>query len=396
MVNVLILMVPVAAVAGMVLGWRLAQRGVGGRADGQHAELASAVDLAVDVLRQERGETMQAALDTILSVASSKLGAQLEAGKLVLDRERDTVSHQVEGVHSELRRVAGLVSDLQKERAHQTGQLATRLEQAHQVTSTLADTARSLQQALASPNARGQWGERMAEDVLQAAGFVEGVSYRKQTKLAGGSVPDYTFVLPRGHVVHMDVKFPLDNYLRWLDADDQAVRARHAKDFQRDVRQRVREISGRSYVDAVTTVDYVLLFVPNESVYGFLHEHDSTIVDFAIGLKVVLCSPTTLFAVLAVIREAVDNFLVERRSDEILGALAALREQWERWAEPMEKMGRGLSSAQKAYDELAGPKTRQFTRQLERLEAVRDSRLAELGCAEAGDEPGSSALRQVS
>jgi DNA recombination protein RmuC len=392
MVPLLILAVPAAALAGLVLGWHLARREVQGSVADQRAELASAVDLALDVLRAERSETLQATLDTVLSIASSQFGAQLEAGKVVIDRERDTVTHQVDGVHAELRRVATLVADLQKERAHQTGQLATRLEQAHQVTTSLADTARSLQQALASPKARGQWGERMAEDVLRSAGFVEGISYRKQAKLASGGIPDYTFALPKGHVVHMDVKFPLDNYLRWLDAADDAERARRAKDFQRDVRQRVSEISDRSYVDPETTVDYVLLFVPNESVYGFLHDHDPGIVDHAIGLKVVLCSPTTLFAVLAVIREAVDNFLVERRSDEILGALGALREQWERWAEPMEKMGRGLSSAQKAYDELAGPKTRQFTRQLEKLEAVRDSRLAELGCPE---EPGPGGLRQV-
>ena len=104
-------------------------------------------------------------------------------------------------------------------------------------------------------------------------------------------------------------------------------------------------------------------------------------IDFAIGNRVVLCSPTTLFAVLAVVRQAVDNFLIDRRSDEILGAVGALRDQWERWVEPMEKMGRGLASAQKAYDELSGPRTRQFTRQLEKLEMVRDSRRSELRAA---------------
>ena len=191
----------------------------------------------------------------------------------------------------------------------------------------------------------------------------------------------------------MDVKFPIDNYLRWLDAETAADRSRLVKAFRSDVRNRVKELSTRQYVDPETTVDYVLLFVPNESVYGFLHEHDPKLIDHTLGQRVVLCSPTTLFAVLAVIRQAVDNFLVERRSDEILSALTGLREQWTRWEEPMSKMGRGLESARKAFEDLSGPRTRQFERQLEKLEQFRDSmpeshgdELADAGETVAQDE----------
>ncbi|MGI9595648.1 MAG: DNA recombination protein RmuC [Acidimicrobiales bacterium] len=368
MIFVLLIAVVLAIALGVGLGWLLATRAA--------AETATRVSAeAVETLRVEQGENLRSAVDTVMSVASSKLGDQLAAGKMVLERERESVSHQVSTVETELRRVGDLVASLQKERAEQSGQLSTGLEQAMQVTSALADTTRSLREALASPKARGQWGERMAEDVLRAAGFLEGTSYRKQTKMAAGGVPDYTFPLPTGHVVNMDVKFPVDNYLRWLEAGDDAARKQFARAFQRDVRDRVKELTDRCYVDPAVTVDYLLLFVPNESVYGFLHEHDSDLIDFALARKVVLCSPTTLFAVLAVIRHAVDNFMVERRSHDILGALGELRVQWERWEEPMDKMRRGLDSAQRAYDDLSGTRKRSFERQLEKLEAFRDGGL---------------------
>ncbi len=376
MVLPLLLAALIAIALGIGLGWLFATRiGSQAAADAAAEAAARASAEAVHALRSEQHETMRTTVDTVMSVASSKLGDQLAAGKMVIDRERESVAHQVTSVESELRRVGDMVASLQKERAEQSGQLSTGLEQAMQVTSALADTTRSLREALASPKARGQWGERMAEDVLRAAGFLEGTSYLKQTKSAGGGIPDYTFPLPTGHVVNMDVKFPIDNYLRWLEAPDDAARNQLQRAFQRDVRDRVKELTDRCYVDPSTTVDYLLLFVPNESVYGFLHEHDADLIDFALARKVVLCSPTTLFAVLAVIRHAVDNFMVERRSHDILGALGELRVQWERWEEPMDKMKRGLDSAQRAYDDLTGARKRGFERQLEKLEGFRDGGL---------------------
>ena len=358
----------VAVVLGVAIGWLLASQAAEHTATQVSSEMSVK---AVELLRRQQGQNLQATVDTVISMASSKLGDQLEAGRMVIGREHEAVAAKVSNVESELRRVGDLVSSLQKERAEQNGQLSTGLQQALEATSALTETTRTLQEALASPRARGQWGERMAEDVLRAAGFLEGTSYLRQTKLTTGGVPDYTFPLPTGQVVHMDVKFPVDNYLRWLEADGDDQRQQTAKAFQRDVRQRIKELTDRSYIDPETTVDYMLLFVPNESVYGFLHEHDADLIDFSLSNRVVLCSPTTLFAVLAVIRQAIDNFRIDQRSHEILSALGALREQFDRWEEPIEKMARGLASAQKAFDELSGPRSRQFERQLDKLESFR-------------------------
>ena len=114
----------------------------------------------------------------------------------------------------------------------------------------LAETTQSLREALSSTTARGQWGERMAEDVLRLAGFVDGVNYRKRQAIAGsGGIPDYTFLLPQGLSLHMDVKFPLNNYLRFLDASSDVERERHRKEFLKDVRLRLKEVTSRGYGD---------------------------------------------------------------------------------------------------------------------------------------------------
>ena len=225
-----------------------------------------------------------------------------------------------------------------------------------------------LREALASPQARGQWGERMAEDVLRSAGMREGINYRKQRAIEGGTRPDFTFLLPDDQHLHMDVKFPVDTYLRYLEAPSEAEAVSLRDRFLKDVRDRVRELNGRGYTATDSTVGYLLLFIPNESVYGFVHENDASLLDDALAKKVVLCSPTTLFAVLGVVRQAMDTFAVERQTGEILDALAGFGAQWSKFSEQVDKVEKHLGTLNNSFNDLAGPRRNQLERQLGKLD----------------------------
>ncbi|MFW5933845.1 MAG: DNA recombination protein RmuC, partial [Actinomycetota bacterium] len=102
--------------------------------------------------------------------------------------------------------------------------------------------------------------------------------------------------------------------------------------------------------------------------------HDPTLLDDALARKVVLCSPTTLFAVLAVIRQAVDRVALERVSDEILQLLAGFADQWERFVAAMDKVGRGLETTTRAYEALATTRRGQLEKQLQRIDELRRDR----------------------
>jgi DNA recombination protein RmuC len=169
----------------------------------------------------------------------------------------------------------------------------------------------------------------------------------------------------------MDVKFPIDNYLRYLDATTDQERDRYRIQFLRDVRQRVKELSGRAYIDAHNTLDEVVLFIPNEAIYAFVHNHDRELLDLALSHKVVLCSPCTLFSVLAVIRQAVEQTQLQRTSDDILRLLADFEDQWRRFTESFEKVGKHLDTLQRSWDDLSGTRRRQLDRQLDRIDDLR-------------------------
>lgn len=316
----------------------------------------------------------RAALLVASTVTQAQAGMRAEldaAARHDLRVRQESFEHRATELRGELNRVTDLVVALQRERAEQQGRVEKHLAEVVSVSGKLADTTQSLREALASPKARGQWGERMADDVLRAAGLVEGMSYRKQTATRAGTVPDFTFMLPGGRELHMDVKFPVDNYLRFLDAVTDDERDRYRTQFLRDVRARVKELSGRSYIDPHTTLDEVLLFIPNESVYAFVHSQDRGLLDLALGQKVVLCSPCTLFSVLAVIRQAVEQAQLQRTSDDILTLLADFEDQWRRFTDAFDKVGRHLDTLQRSWDDLSGTRRRQLERPLDRIDDLR-------------------------
>jgi DNA recombination protein RmuC len=322
--------------------------------------------VAVLVMRQQRG-----AVDRLVAVARDQLGAQTAAGEQALDTRNQLMDQRIDAMHGELDRLRSLVRELEGERDRAFGELRSELARAGRTTVELTRATDTLRQALASPGTRGQWGERMAEDVLRSAGMVEGISYRRQATIATGR-PDFTFLLPGDRVVHMDVKFPLDHYLAALDADADADRAAHDAAFLKDVRRRVREVTGRGYIDPATgTLDLVLLFIPNEHVYAHLHQADPDLIDTALSQQVVLCSPLTLFAVLAVLRRTCETAALERRSSEILDLLGSFTDQWERFAAQLDKVGDRLDAARREYDVLTTTRQRQLVRQLDRIDDLR-------------------------
>ncbi|MBT3216046.1 MAG: DNA recombination protein RmuC [Candidatus Marinimicrobia bacterium] len=249
-----------------------------------------------------------------------------------------------------------------------TSELKGQMEESKKGIDSLSDTTSRLRQILSSSQARGQWGERMVEDILSFIGLIEGINYEKQSQ-EGKDRPDFKFNLPDGKHINMDVKFPLTHYENYLATDVESERDDEKKAFLKDVRNHVKEISGRSYIDPnAGTVDYVLMFIPNESIYSFLNQEDGELIDFSLGKKILLCSPVTLYAFLSLIRQAVSNFHMEQRAGEMQKLVNTFRDQWGKFADQVSKLGKTLGTLSNHYDELSGPRLRALEKPMEKIE----------------------------
>lgn len=338
------------------------------------------IDAVIENIKQSFGnlslEALSKSTEEFLKLAKTRLESEREIGSKELDAKKGLIDQQLKQMTSKLEDVSRVMSELEKDRVKKFGELASQLTIANQQSAALMQTTNLLREALASTKARGQWGERMAEDVLRLAGFIEDVNYFKQKSIdEARSRPDFTFLLPRDLKLNMDVKFPLDNYVRFLETDTDTEKTRFRNDFLRDVKNRVKEVTSREYINPEqNTVDYVLLFIPNEQIYSFIHEQDSSILDEGIKNRVIFCSPITLFAVLAVIRQAVDNFALEKTSNEILSLLGSFKNQWNEFLKKMDLLGKRIADAQKEYEALTTTRRRQLERPLNKIDDLRTQR----------------------
>jgi DNA recombination protein RmuC len=186
----------------------------------------SFASLSLDALSRNNQE--------FLRLANETLKAQAQAGEKDLEGKKKLIDYSLEHMARELDRVRNQVQEFEKDREQKYGELSRHLRTVTEETSRLHETADQLKTALTGAKQRGQWGERMAEDVLRVAGFVEGINYRKQKTMSDtAGRPDYTFYLPRDLVVNMDVKFPLDNYLRYLEAVSETEREKYKTQLDR-------------------------------------------------------------------------------------------------------------------------------------------------------------------
>ena len=289
-----------------------------------------ALNAAIAELNQraeaDRAETIRTVTQMVTQQSGEALGQRAEVISTTLKGVQDDVT----------KRLTELNQELDQLRQHNAGQFSSVSE----AVNMLAQRTANLNEVLSSSQKRGQWGERLAEDMIRAAGLVEGVNYSKQDTTAGGGRPDFTFVMPPDRVLFMDVKFPLDRYVAHLDAADDTTKASTKAEFVKAVKNHVDALAKRDYVDqtAEDALDYVLMFVPNESISGFVHEADPHLIDWALERKVVLCSPLTLYAFLVVIRQATESFHTEQTAAEITQQINKFSKEFDNYSAAVDKV----------------------------------------------------------
>lgn len=326
---------------------------------------------------KEMEELVQAAFGKSAQVIAEQSRLILQSEKNVISTDmahrHKSIQELVERLQRDLEKQQSEIRLLEQDRVKKFGELVSSLENHRKLTDELNISTKRLSQVLSNNQARGEWGEKIIEDLLQTNGLMEGIHYERQRKLAGFELkPDITLLLPNQRIVAVDVKFPYSEMQKLMGAETKEQKQQHMKQFHQDLKLKIEKVA--EYIQpTANTLDYAILFVPNEMVFSFINQQLPEIIDFAISKRVLLVSPFTFLIVAKTVHESYRNFMV---SDALRSAVATVEDfvgEWDKFKEHINKYGRTIQTLQSDYEQLTGTRVRQLDKKIEKVLRAADT-----------------------
>ncbi|HEX3363066.1 MAG TPA: DNA recombination protein RmuC [Solirubrobacterales bacterium] len=339
------------------------------------------------VAEPDLGPAIQEATAQVASqMMSNLLQANEEARKVDVANAEATLQRrqtEIDKRQQEMKVLADRIAEGQLKIEHEVRkrgevdlQTRTLLEQMGQTVGHLNSETAGLKKALRQPQTRGQWGEMQLRRCIEIAGMTEHVDFELQETLRtddGQLRPDARFLLPEGRSFVADSKVPLDAFLDAQEAEDESTRQVHMARHARQAREHIRSLSSKDYqgqFKAGEMPDLVVCFIPNEPALHAAFGADPELFDYALERNVLLVSPTSLIGLLRTMELGWRQERMVAEAAEIADAAGTLHSRFVKFLADLEGVGKGLTTAAKAYDKAVGSMEGRLLPQLRKVESM--------------------------
>ena len=367
MIEILLVVLIVAVIGVAVLVVRSGQSTANRDVD----ELRNSVD---EVLREQRG--LMTKVDNVNNQqlrTTSDLRETMTRSQVQLTADLNTRLEKVQMA------MGTNLSASAKATAASLGELSQRLEVIDKAQSNIANLSEqvvSLQHVLDDKHARGAFGEVQLNDIVVDA--LPPSAYDFQAQLSNGKRADCLIRLPNPPgPIAIDAKFPLSAYTEMLNADNDADRARYAKQLTVDTRKHINDIADR-YILVGETSDSALMFIPSEAVYAELHAHHPSVIELSHKRKVFIVSPTTMMATLTTVRAVLRDVKMREQAGLIQVEVVTMMKDVGRLMERVGKL--------ESHFDLAQRDIRDIRTSADKV-ASRGSKIEALELTDESDEP---------
>jgi len=346
----LVLGIVVGIALGALIGWLLATR----------------TRPAIDTSAESAALSQMAAAQATADERARQIDAlNARNRELVEQQERDAkVVAELTPIKEVLNQMTRKVNDMENQQKEQHGLITQQLVDSRKAGDELRMTTESLASALRSNNVKGQWGEAQLRRIVEVAGLLEYVDFSVQETASTdeGSVrPDMIIRLPGGRTIVVDAKVPFTAYLEASQiptnatGDEGARRARLLGDHVKAMRAHIDTLGKKAYWESFDgNSEFVVAFVPSESLLSVALELDPTLLEYAFGKKVALASPVNLWAVLKTVAYAWRQEVATEQVAEIIKLGQDLYKRVGVVATHADHLRSALDKAVKSYNDFAG------------------------------------------
>lgn len=313
------------------------------------------VRLTAQIETQAGAEAQQARMQAEFESLSQRL--LNERAKELSSQHSETLSQVLKPLTTELDAFKKRVNEVYERETRDRVSLRQEIISLKALNEKMSTDAVNLTRALKGDNkAAGNWGELVLDQVLTASGLREGHEFTRQQSVTSEDgarlQPDVIVSLPEDKCLIIDAKLSLKDYENAMSAGDEATRVTALKAHANSLKSHVRGLSGKNYagLPGITTVDFVIMFVPVEPAFSAAFETSPQLFTEALAQGVVIASPSTLLALLRTVDHVwrIENQNKNTRQIAELGG--KLYDQFVLFAESFEEVGDRIKRSQDAFD----------------------------------------------
>ena len=317
--------------------------------DKQIALLDKAREELLAQFRATGGEVLRQAQQDFMAVAKESFGQSEKSSEAKIKALLEPVGQQLDNYRKQ-------VAELETKRVDDFGGLRAQIAEMQKGQEAVKREAQRLGDSLRNaPKARGRWGERALQNVLEQCGLSEHTDFFTEHSIEteeGRLRPDAIVRIPGNKILVIDSKVSLNAYQAAFEADDEKVRKTALDEHARSMRAHVQQLSARGYqAQFEEAPDYVVMFVPGEHFVAAALEHDPELWDFAFRNNVLLATPTNLVAIARTVAQVWRQDELTREAKEIGRIGSELYDRIAKVTEDLGKLGTHLSRAVSSYND---------------------------------------------
>ena len=240
-------------------------------------------------------------------------------------------------------------------RTEAEAKLETTINEMRRASESIFDETKKIAGALSNTQTRGKFGEAQLELLLQNAGLREGHEYSSQrstTDSDSSGIPDVTVRMPGGSSIFIDSKFPFDRFIEAFDPANQANRNELLQQHTKDLLKHVDALSKRGYHKSAGSPDFVVLFVPFETLLSEALRIDPNFLEKAFKVNVTVATPTSMMALLRTIGYIFSRNKLAENADEIQKVASTFLKNITLLHTKIVAVGKAITSTAKAYEDL--------------------------------------------